>query len=187
VSSNPKKYYWLKFKVDFFSDIRLLKLRSVAGGDTYIVIFLKLMLLSIKNEGIVIYEGVFPSLAEELSYSLREDIKNIQVVLDFSISHGMIEENKNQYLIPYASENIGSETAGAERVRKHRVKNNKVLHCNNKETKCNTEIEIDTDSEKWQKINEMMQNKQFSKDKRNEKLENLSQANIHNQVIEIEI
>ena len=115
MSYNPKKYYWLKFKVDFFSDIRLLKLRSVAGGDTYIVIFLKLMLLSIKNEGIVIYEGVFPSLAEELSYSLREDIKNIQVVLDFSISHGMIEENKNQYLIPYASENIGSETAGAER------------------------------------------------------------------------
>ena len=183
MSYNPKKYYWLKFKVDFFSDIRLLKLRSVAGGDTYIVIFLKLMLLSIKNEGILIYEGVFPSLAEELSYSLREDIKNIQVVLDFSISHGMIEENQNQYLIPYASDNIGSETVSAERVRKHRANKFKVLHCNNKETKCNTEIDKELEQEKWQKINEMMQNKQLTKDKKNEKLQNLANQKKENEIL----
>ena len=182
--SQNKKYYWLKFKIDFFSDIRLLKLRSIAGGDTYIVIFLKLMLLSIKNEGIVIYEGVFPTLAEELSYCLREDAKNIQIVLDFSISHGMIEENQNQYLIPYASENIGSETAGAERVRKHRAKNNKALHCNNKETKCNTEIEIDIDieSEKHQKLNQILLQKQISKDKQKARDENLAQQTKDNQV-----
>lgn len=181
MSSNPKKYYWLKFKIDFFSDIRLLKLRSIAGGDTYIVIFLKLMLLSIKNEGIVIYEGVFPTLAEELSYSLREEVKNIQVVIDFSISHGMIEENQNQYLIPYASYNIGSETVSAERVRKHRANKFNALHCNSKETKCN--IEIDTDSEKWQKINEIMQNKQFIKDKKNEKLQNLEFQKKENEIL----
>lgn len=184
MSSNPKKYYWLKFKIDFFSDIRLLKLRSIAGGDTYIIIFLKLMLLSIKNEGIVIHEGVFPTLAEELSYSLREDTKNIQVVLDFSISHGMIEENQNQYLIPYASDNIGSETASAERVRKHRAKSN-ALHCNTKETKCNTEIEKDIETEKYQKLNDALIQKQISRDKKNERLENLAQANIHTQVIEV--
>lgn len=184
MSENKKKYYWLKFKIDFFSDIRLLKLRSIAGGDTYIVIFLKLMLLSIKNEGIVIYEGVFPTLAEELSYSLREEIKNIQVVLDFSISHGMIEENKNQYLIPYASENIGSETASAERVRKHRAKSN-ALHCNSKETKCNTEIEIELEenSEKYQKLNETLLISQLNKDRQKEKYENLESQTKKNEVL----
>lgn len=173
MSESKKKYYWLKFKIDFFSDIRLLKLRSIAGGDTYIVIFLKLMLISVKNEGIVIYEGVFPTLAEELSYSLREEAKNIQVVLDFSISHGMIEENKNQYLIPYASDNIGSETESAERVRKHRAKSN-ALHCNSYETKCNTEIELEENSEKYQKLNEALLIAQINKDRQKEKYENLA-------------
>lgn len=182
--SQNKKYYWLKFKIDFFSDIRLLKLRSIAGGDTYIVIFLKLMLLSVKNEGIIIFEGVFPTLAEELSYSLREDIKNIQVVLDFSISHGMIEENKNQYLIPYASNNIGSETESAERVRKHR-ENAKVLHCNSHETKCNTEIEIELEenSEKYQKLNEALLILQINKDRQREKYENLASQSFENEVL----
>lgn len=183
MSDGKKKYYWLKFKIDFFSDIRLLKLRSIAGGDTYIVIFLKLMLLSVKNEGIVIYEGVFSTLAEELSYSLREEAKNIQVVLDFSISHGMIEENQNQYLIPYASDNIGSETASAERVRKHR-ENRKALHCNNKETKCNTEIEIELEenSEKYQKLNEALLILQLSKDRQKEKYENLANQTKENEI-----
>jgi predicted phage replisome organizer len=183
MSSNPKKYYWLKFKIDFFSDIRLLKLRSIAGGDTYIVIFLKLMLLSVKNEGIVIYEGVFPTLAEELSYSLREEAKNIQVVLDFSISHGMIEENKNQYLIPYASDNIGSETESAERVRKHRAKSN-ALHCNSNETKCNTEIEIELEenSEKYQKLNQALLISQLNKDRQKEKYENLANQTKENEI-----
>lgn len=182
--SQNKKYYWLKFKIDFFSDIRLLKLRSVAGGDTYIVIFLKLMLLSVKNEGIVIYEGVFPTLAEELSYSLREEAKNIQVVLDFSISHGMIEENKNQYLIPYASDNIGSETESAERVRKHRAKSN-ALHCNSYETKCNTEIELEenSDSEKYQKINQSLLIAQINKDRQKEKYENLASQSFENEIL----
>lgn len=184
--SKNKKYYWLKFKIDFFSDIRLLKLRSIAGGDTYIVIFLKLMLLSVKNEGIVIYEGVFPTLAEELSYSLREDAKNIQVVLDFSISHGMIEENQKSFLIPYAAENIGSETASAERVRKHR-ENAKVLHCNSQETKCNTEIEIEIDleenSEKYQKLNEALLISQLNKDRQKEKYENLANQTKENEIL----
>lgn len=184
MSSTSKKYYWLKFKVDFFSDIRLLKLRSIAGGDTYIVIFLKLMLLSIKNMGVVIYEGVFPTLAEELSYVLREDVKNIQIVLDFSILHGMIEENQNEYLIGYASQNIGSETASAERVRKYRAKN-KVLHCNSYETKCNTdiEIEIEENSEKYNKLNQILLINQINKDKKKEKLENLELQTKENEIL----
>lgn len=173
--NKKKKYYWLKFKIDFFSDIRLLKLRSIAGGDTYIVIFLKMMLHSVRNEGVIIYEEVFPSLAEELSYVLREEMKNVQVVLDFAFSHGMIEENQKNFLIPYAAENIGSETASAERVRKHR-ENKKALHCNSQETECNTEIEIELEdeSERYAKLNQILINNQLKKDAQIEKLENLA-------------
>ena len=46
-----KRYYWLKLKADWFSDKRIKKLRSIAGGDTHTIIYLKMMLLSLKDEG----------------------------------------------------------------------------------------------------------------------------------------
>lgn len=46
-----KKYYWLKLRNDWFGDKRIKKLRSIAGGDTYTIIYLKMQLLSLKNEG----------------------------------------------------------------------------------------------------------------------------------------
>ena len=43
------------------------------------------------------------------------------------------------------------------------------------------------ESEKFDELNQHLLNKQLSKDKEIEKLENLAQANIHTQVIESEI
>jgi predicted phage replisome organizer len=53
-----KKYYWLKLKEDFFRQPRMKKLRKVAGGDTYTVIYLKMQLLSLANEGMLFFEGI---------------------------------------------------------------------------------------------------------------------------------
>ena len=41
---NNKRYYWLKLDRHFFRDARIKKLRRIAGGDTYTIIYLKLML-----------------------------------------------------------------------------------------------------------------------------------------------
>ncbi|WP_302487504.1 phage replisome organizer N-terminal domain-containing protein, partial [uncultured Ruminococcus sp.] len=34
-----KRYYWLKLKEDFFRDKVMKKMRKIAGGDTYVVIW----------------------------------------------------------------------------------------------------------------------------------------------------
>ena len=44
-----KKYYWLKLMKDFFTQPKIKKLRKIAGGDTYTIIYLKLQLLSIHS------------------------------------------------------------------------------------------------------------------------------------------
>lgn len=150
---STKKYYWLKLKDDFFRDKRIKKLRRIAGGDTYTVIYLKMQLLSIKNNGVLIYEGIEDSFAEELALDLDEDIENVKVTLLFLQSNGMLEEKgDNQYLMTETIKCIGSETASAERVRKHREeKKRKALQCNTDVIPCNTEIEkekeIDTEIE----------------------------------------
>ena len=147
--ADTKKYYWLKLKDDFFRDKRIKKLRRIAGGDTYTVIYLKMQLLSIKNNGMLIYEGIEENFAEELALELDEDTENVKVTLAFLQGNGMIEETEqDHFLMTETIKCIGSESASAERVRRHRErKNQKMLPCNAPVTDCNIEIEKDIEIE----------------------------------------
>jgi predicted phage replisome organizer len=168
VSSYSKKYYWLKLKEDFFQQKEIKKLRKIAGGDTYTVIYLKMQLLSIKTEGKILFDGIEDNFAEEMALILDEDVDNVRMTIMFLQKYGLLDEvNAEEYFLPEASKSIGSETQGAERVRKHRDQQ-KVLQCNNNvtelklietisnkeetesntlETKCNTDIEIEIDKD----------------------------------------
>ena len=68
-----KRFYWFKMKNGFFEDKRIKKLRKIAGGDTYTIIYLKMMLKSLSNNGVLIYEGVEDSFSAELALDLDED------------------------------------------------------------------------------------------------------------------
>ena len=164
--ADTKKYYWLKLKDDFFRDKRIKKLRRIAGGDTYTVIYLKMQLLSIKNNGVLVYEGIEENFAEELALELDEEIENVKVTLAFLQGNGMIEETKpDHFLMTETIKCIGSESASAERVRKHRErKAQKALQCNNEVTKSNTEIEKEKDIEIDKEIE---QEQEIDKDKEN--------------------
>ena len=59
-----KKFYWLKLSENFFRQPRIKKLRRIAGGDTYTIIYLKMQLLSLENEGKLYFEGVEETFAE---------------------------------------------------------------------------------------------------------------------------
>lgn len=134
-----KKYYWLKLQNDFFSQTVIKKLRRIAGGDTYTIIYLKLLLLSLKNEGKIFYEGVEDDFAKEMALRLDEDDENVALTLSFLQKHGLIEETSvDEFMLPETVQNIGSETQGAERVRRFREKQ-KALLGNNDVTNCNTE------------------------------------------------
>ncbi len=152
-----KRYYWLKLKADWFSDKRIKKLRSIAGGDTHTIIYLKMMLLSLKDEGKLYFEGVEDNFASEIALALDEDAENVKLTLAFLQRHGLIEiGDDDEYQLTEVPTIIGSETASAMRVREHRER--KKLQCNTTETGCNNlkqicsverekEIEIERDKE----------------------------------------
>ncbi|EPY2286111.1 phage replisome organizer N-terminal domain-containing protein [Clostridium sporogenes] len=141
-----KKYYWLKLKEDFFRQKEIKKLRKIAGGDTYTIIYLKMMLLSLKDEGKLFFEGLEDSFIDEVALEIDEDLENVKVTIMFLIKCRLIEEvTENEFLMTKAYESIGSETQSAERVRRfrERKKQQELLQCNTLVTKCNTEIEKD--------------------------------------------
>lgn len=116
-----KHYYWLKLKDTFFDQLEIKKLRKLAGGDTYTIIYLKLQLLSIKNDGYIEFKRIENDFVDELALLLNEEVDNVRATLIFLQSLQLIEESElDNFFLPAAAENIGKESESAERVRKHR-------------------------------------------------------------------
>lgn len=143
-----KKLFWLKLPREFFRSKEIKKLRKIAGGDTYTLIYLEMQLLSLESGGKIYYEGVEQNLAEELALELDEDPENVSVVLSFLKRHGLLEEIQiDEFILPQVIDSIGSESPTAARVRRHREKL-KALQCNGAVTECNTDKDIDIDIDK---------------------------------------
>lgn len=144
-----KKYYWLKLEENFFNQKEIKKLRRVAGGDTYTIIYLKLQLLSLKNGGLLIYDGIEDDVIEELGLEIDESYDDVNFVFLYLQKIGWIEQvEKDMFQLPQTIKNIASESQSAERVRKHREKtkllcNANLLHSNTPVTNGNTDIDID--------------------------------------------
>ena len=158
-----KRYYWLKLPEDFFGDKAIKRLRKIAGGDTYVIIYLKMMLRSLKDDGYLYYDGLEEDFPAELALDLDEEEDNVQVTLNFLLQHGKLEiRSEQEYFMP--DMNIGSETAAAERKRAERErKRQQSLQSNEPETSgcdnvtgvsqmCHGEIDIDREIDKEKEI-----------------------------------
>lgn len=153
-----KRYYWLKLPEDFFRQKAIKKLRRIAGGDTYTVIYLKMLLLALKQEGKLFFEGVEDDFCDELALDLDEEPDNVKITIQFLIAQGLMQEcADNEYILPECTNLTGSEDPSAARVRAYRSRkalqcNADVTECNVAVTSCNTEKEIEkeieTDTEK---------------------------------------
>lgn len=119
-----KKYYWLKLQHDFFGSKRIKKLRRLEDGDACVIIYLKMQLKSIKNEGVLVYSGLEDSFEEELALDLDEDVEIVKRTVRFLLQFGLLEisDDQTEYTVPYAKQNIGSETQAAGRMREFRKK-----------------------------------------------------------------
>ena len=116
-----KKYYWLKLDKGYLSSPKVKKLRRIAGGDTYTVIYLKMLLLSIENGGVVEYQGIEPTFEKELALILDEDDDNVKITTSYLESQGVLVcVDETTFLLPVAAERIGSESESRERVRAYR-------------------------------------------------------------------
>ena len=148
-----KRYYWLKLPEDFFRQKAIKKLRRIAGGDTYTVIYLKMLLLALKQEGKLFFEGVEDDFCDELALDLDEEPDNVKITIQFLIAQGLMQEcADNEYILPECTNLTGSEDPSAARVRAYRSRkalqcNADVTECNVPVTSCNTEKEIETEKE----------------------------------------
>lgn len=116
-----KRLYWLKLKDDFFRRMAIKKLRRQDRGDTKTIIYLKMMLQSLKSDGVIYYEGIEGSIEEELSLYLDEDLEDIESTVQFLFKTGLaVIENDCDIRLTEVKDLTGSETDKAEYMRKKR-------------------------------------------------------------------
>lgn len=157
-----KRYYWLKLADDFFTSKRIKMLRSLAGGDTFTIIYLKMQLKALKTEGYLYYDGIMDNFAKELALDIDETEENVKITIQYLLSVGLLisSEDGKEYILPYTQKLIGSEGSSAQRMRIHRdrKKQETLSQCDNNvtpllqngygEIDIDKEIDIDIDKEK---------------------------------------
>lgn len=152
--SDSKKYYWLKLPKDFFEDRAIKKLRSIAGGDTYTIIYLKMLLRTLEDGGKFVYEGIEDSIVEEIALDIDEKEEDVSVAINYLIKKGLMICTDNEAELTRMHEMIGSETDKAKLMRKKREQSNNVTQNGNNVThllpnvtNCYTEKEKEIDKE----------------------------------------
>lgn len=176
-----KKYYWLKLMKDFFTQPKIKKLRKIAGGDTYTIIYLKLQLLSIDNNAVLEFQGIENDFIEEMALTIDEDVENVKVTINYLMAQGMMEKvDDYHYILVETLKLIGSETSKAELMRRKRGIEKEIIKNGNNVTNvlpsvtnvlptvtnCYTEIEKEKELEK-----ELELNKELELEKKKEKRE----------------
>lgn len=156
-----KRYYWLKMKKSFWDEPSVLFLRNLPSGDTLVIIYLKLLCMSLQNNGIIYFEGTYGTVEDEIALSLREDKMMVQMALSAMKKVNLvvmgIDDMEMQFTRIGEMVGIDSESASAKRVREHRARKaleqQQVLGVTMKQdgnvavTNCNTEIEKDKEKE----------------------------------------
>lgn len=119
IRSGSKRYYWMRLKADFFESPEIKKLRKLAGGDTYTIIYLKMMLKTITSDGLLVFQGIEDTLEKEVALIIDEDENNVMMTIAYLRKHNLMEEgqSENAYFLNAVPELIGSETADAQRKR----------------------------------------------------------------------
>ncbi|CKJ35463.1 Phage replication protein [Streptococcus pneumoniae] len=148
--AKTKVYFWLKIDKKFFDNIFIKRLKTVPGGYTMTVIYIRLMLESLESDCILYYEGYFNNLKEELALKLDVSEDDIDMTMAYFTKCGLIQidEDKNAEL-PQAKAMVMSETNWASYKREQRKKGKleEVQPSLTFSNSCPTEIEIEIEKE----------------------------------------
>lgn len=139
-SGKQKRYFWLKLKEDWFSGTTEKYLKSLPAGDSLLITYLKIQLISLKTEGFLKYERLLPSAEEEIAMLIDEPVNNVRLLINVLLKTGAIErlDDNSLYLLSLQSL-IGSEGSSTDRVRRFRERQ-KALQSNNNQLQIEGEI-----------------------------------------------
>ncbi|HEM4262108.1 TPA: phage replisome organizer N-terminal domain-containing protein [Streptococcus suis] len=149
--AKTKIYFWLKIDKKFFDNIFIKRLKTIPGGYTMTVIYIRLMLESLESDCILYYEGYFENLKEELALKLDVSEDDIDMTMAYFTKCGLIQIDEDQNAeLPQAKAMVMSETNWASYKREQRQNKERLDNVQKSLTNsnsCPTEIELEKEQE----------------------------------------
>ena len=145
---NSKRFYWLKMDRHFFNDARLKKMRKLQKGDTCVIIYLKLLLLSVEYGGVLVYEGIEDTFESEMALKLEEKEETTARTIQYLMQQGLlvpVDEKDDEFFLIQAQNSIGSETKSNVYKRQKRGEKVRLEKFQPSSNQIPIEKEIDTD------------------------------------------
>ncbi|WP_370843263.1 phage replisome organizer N-terminal domain-containing protein [Megasphaera sp.] len=147
MSTENKRFYWIKLRENFFQQETIDWLMEQENGSAYIVLYLKMCLMTANTAGELIRtigDMTIPYEPKKISQKTGFDIDTVNVALSLFKHLGLIEETQEGIpVMPEVKNMVGSESESAARVRKYRKKK-KALQSNtdvtNKALQSNTDV-----------------------------------------------
>ena len=101
-------------------EVRYLRLKEY--GEIYVIIYLKLLLMSLETNGQIKFEHYSDTPEEEIAFAIDEKVEHVKTVLDFLISKNHITVSNDIYCIEKLAEMVGKEGRTASIMRNARAK-----------------------------------------------------------------
>lgn len=122
-AGSNKKFWWIRLNEDFFTSKEMKKLRKIAGGAVYTIIYLKMQLLTLKTGGRIFYDGIEETFAEEIALDLDENPDDVTATLLMLERLGLAKRTgADEIFLPEVPKNTGKETQDAVRKRGYRLR-----------------------------------------------------------------
>lgn len=118
--TDNRKYYYLKFKENFFDSEAMIILESMQDGYLYSNILIKLYLRSLKNQGKLMFNNTIPYNSNILSQVVRHNVGVVEKALNIFRELGLIELLDNGAIFMLDIQNyIGQSSSEADRQRNY--------------------------------------------------------------------
>lgn len=146
----PARYYWIKIFREFFTNKTIKKIRKMPGGDTYIIIYMRMQLLALCQpdiahvdgttiiNGWIMYEGVEDTIEQEIALELDEEPAVVEAAFRLFVQLGWIEIIDNDAFFPAIP--AGSEGESAQRMRAKRIRDKRASQCDVSPSHCDSDV-----------------------------------------------
>lgn len=119
--ADNKTYYYLKLKENFFDSEDMKLLQGMKDGYLYSDILLKLYLISLSQEGRLMYRGIIPYTPEMVATVTRHQVGTVEKAMNVLETMGFIEILDNGAIYMLDIQNfIGQSSTEADRKREYR-------------------------------------------------------------------
>ena len=129
---DKERLYWLKLDRDFFRRNDMILLEGRPGGRDYALLYLKLMVTAIDNNGALFYSDHQPYTAEMISAFTGMPVETVDRALEvFQQLELMQKAEDGTFFFPAVPRLTGSETYAAIRKRDYRAEKRGTIrgHC----------------------------------------------------------